>query len=248
MNKTMMAAACGLAIAGSAIALPTYTNVRTGSESNHLTLFNNLYGGGFAAAVLPTGGVDQGNGSTNNAVSVGFSNGVWNFLRTFDGGGASPLDLQGSNFGAAQDTTWQDGVVDVRVTAKIAGDSHTFGWYDDANASGFQAITTTVVGNTVSGVSLSTSFRWGLNTSQSLNLTSDGSLSNGGLDQLVTYAIFRNNSFYGWLLAWEDRVGGGSDYDYNDAWLEVAVIIPSPLAGGMAGLGLMGLAARRRRA
>jgi hypothetical protein len=64
---------------------------------------------------------------------------------------------------------------------------------------------------------------------------------------MVTYLIRKNGSFYGWLLAWEDRLGSGADYDYNDAWLEVAVIIPSPLAGGMAGVGLMGLAIRRRR-
>lgn len=250
MNKSIVAATSGMALAGLAYAIPTYTNVRTGSESNHLTLFNSLYGGGFAAAVLPTGGVDQGNGSTNNAIDVGFSNGTWDFLRTFDSGGTSPLDLQGSNFGFAQDTNWQDGVVDVRVTAKIAGDSHTFGWYNDASASGFQSITTTTVGNMVDGVSLSSSFRWGLDTSQGMNLTSDGSLSNGGLDQMVTYRVFQNGLFYGWLLAWEDRVGDGADYDYNDAWLEIAVLatVPSPLAGGMAGLGLLGLGARRRRA
>ncbi len=249
-SKMFLAAMCGMAAAGGAFAIPTYTNIRTGSESNHLALFNSLYGGGFSPASLPTGGVDQGNGSTNNAVNVGFSNSVWNFVRNYDGGGSSPLDLQGSNFGFAQDTDWQDGVVDVRVTAKIAGDSHTFGWYNDVSASGFQSIAATVPGTVVDDVSLSSSFRWGLNTSQSLSLTSDGSLSNNGLDQMVSYAIFQNGDFYGWLLAWEDRVGSGSDYDYNDAWIEIAVLapIPSPLAGGMAGLGLVGLAARRRRA
>jgi hypothetical protein len=245
----ILAAMSGAMVAGAATAIPTYTNVRTGSESNHLTLFNSLYGGGFATTPSIAVGVDQGNGTTNNAVTVGFSNGTWEFLRTFDTGGVSPLDLQNGNFAGAQDTNWQDGVVDVRVTAKIAGDSHTFGWYNDASASGFQAITATTVGNVVNDVSLSSSFRWGLDTSNGLDLTSDGSLDNGGLDQMVTYQIMHNGAFYGWLLAWEDRVGSGADYDYNDAWLEIAVlaVIPSPLAGGMAGIGLMGLAARRRR-
>jgi hypothetical protein len=267
MNKSMMAAACGLAIAGSAMAgTVDFTHVRDGSEPNHLELLNNnslllsSYGGNFAS-VSTAPSFDEGGmlGTSVDVVLTNFAdwavNGgdLWTFSRVKDRNGTSPLDLQqvqpGGNAGTAQDTVWRDGTVDVRVTAKIAGDNHTFGWYDGDTSNSFNTITDTVVGNTQT-VSLSSQFVWGLNTDQnngtSLALTSDATLDNVGQDQMVTYFIARNGQFYGWLLAWEDRRDG--DFDYNDAWLEVTIVIPSPLAGGMAGVGLMGLAARRRRA
>lgn len=253
MKRVIFGACAVVAFAGVASAAQDFTHVRTGSEPSHLALFNTVYGGGFVS-VGNVNGTDQGNGNTVatdggfttlGANSSGFA---WQFLRVQDRNGLSPLQMDGSNslFGA-QDTHWADGVINVRVTAKVAGDSHVFGWYNDASASGFQAITPTVVGSTVDNVSLSTEFRWGLNTSQNLSLTSNEADNQGGKDMMVTYTIFRDGLFYGWLLAWEDRLNG--DFDYNDAWIEIALVrpIPTPLGAGMGLAGLAGLALRRRR-
>ncbi len=81
------------------------------------------------------------------------------------------------------------------------------------------------------------------------------------IDGLITSALFSSNPFAGvditpWFsaqplggsfieFAFNPNAGTGFDGDTN---LDIFVVVPSPLAGGMAGLGLMGLAARRRRA
>lgn len=247
MRRVTFGACAAVAFAGVAGAAEDYTHVRTGSEPSHLQLLNSVYGGGFSAFGTATASDVGGTGAPVANSVIGYSSTNWIFARVQDRNGSSPLNLNGVGIVGAQDTGWADGVIDVRVTAKVAGDSHTFGWYDDASASGFQAITPTVVGNTVDNVALSTQFRWGLDTSSSLSLTSRESDNPSGQDMMVTYAMYYNTVFYGWLLAWEDRIGG--DFDYNDAWIEIALVnvIPTPLAAGMGSVAMGGLLMLRRR-
>lgn len=247
MKRVIAGVSAGLLVAACAQAAQDYTHVRNGSEATHLQLFNTLYGGGFGAVNTATASDNGGTGADVANSVIAYSNATWLFARTQDRNGSSPLQLDGSNsLTGAQDTNWADGVINVRVTAKVAGDSHTFGWYNDAGSGLFQSITPTVVGNTVNNLALSTDFRWGLDTSFHGELTSDEGDNTGGKDMMVTYAMFKNGDFFGWLLAWEDRLEG--DFDYNDAWIEVALApIPSPLAASMGAVALGGLATRRRR-
>lgn len=80
------------------------------------------------------------------------------------------------------------------------------------------------------------------------------------IDGLITSALFSSNPFAGVDISqWfsEQPLTGsflefafnpnGSGFDGNTN-LDIFVLVPSPLAGGLAGVGLMGLAARRRRA
>ncbi len=80
------------------------------------------------------------------------------------------------------------------------------------------------------------------------------------IDGLITSAMFSSNPFAGvdispWFSA-QPLSGSFLEFAFNpnasgfdnDTNLDIFVIVPSPMAGGMAGIGLMGLAARRRRA
>jgi hypothetical protein len=81
------------------------------------------------------------------------------------------------------------------------------------------------------------------------------------IDGLITSAMFSSDPFAGVVITpwFSNQPLDGSfiefafnpnavtGYDANTN-LDIFVVIPSPLAGGMAGIGLMGLAARRRRA
>lgn len=80
------------------------------------------------------------------------------------------------------------------------------------------------------------------------------------IDGLLTNALFSSASFAGVdITDWfsEQPINGsflnfafnpnGSGAD-TDTDIDIFVVVPSPVAGGMAGVGLLGLAARRRRA
>jgi hypothetical protein len=81
------------------------------------------------------------------------------------------------------------------------------------------------------------------------------------IDGLITSALFSSDPFAGviitpWFSA-QPLNGSFIEFAFNpnavtgfdgDTNLDIFVVIPSPLAGGMAGIGLVGLAARRRRA
>lgn len=248
-----IAAAC---VSGSALSANDFSFVHgpAGGELGHASILNMVYTGAANSGAFTSFGslatTSQKNGSAQNGVE-GYQSSAMTFVRIQDRGGVSPLHLNGINWSAGQDMNWADGVVDVRVEAKYAGDSHVFGWHNDATDGAFQAITPTTPGSTVDNLSLSTAFRWGLkDTTTGKSFTSDETGNLGGLDQLVTYAMFDNSSqaMLGWVLFWEDRHGSGADYDYNDAMVEIRLIaVPTPMAAGLGFIGLAGVAARRRR-
>jgi hypothetical protein len=83
------------------------------------------------------------------------------------------------------------------------------------------------------------------------------------IDGLLTSAFFNASTFAGvditpWYLAQMPSGLNGSFLNFqfspnasgfdSDTDIDIFVVIPTPLAAGMAGVGLMGLAARRRRA
>ncbi|MGP1311069.1 MAG: hypothetical protein ACTS27_12810, partial [Phycisphaerales bacterium] len=80
------------------------------------------------------------------------------------------------------------------------------------------------------------------------------------IDGLLTNALFSSASFAGVdITDWfsEQPINGSFlNFAFNpnasgadtDTDIDIFVVVPSPVAGGMAGVGLLGLAARRRRA
>lgn len=256
MRSTKMAVVALACVSGVAMGANDYSFVHgaPGGELGHGAIMNLVYSSaansGAFTAFGSLGSTSQKNGAAMTTPQ-GFQSSALTFVRVQDRGGVSPLHLNGMNWGAGQDQRWADGVVDVRVEAKYAGDSHVFGWHDDTGSGAFQAIASTTPGTLVEQVSLSTAFRWGLkDTTTGKSFTSDETTNLSGLDQLVTYAMLDSSSskLLGWLLFWEDRHGSGADYDYNDAVIEVRLIaVPTPMGAGLAGVGLVALGSRRRR-
>ncbi|MBX3352685.1 MAG: DUF4114 domain-containing protein [Phycisphaeraceae bacterium] len=257
MRYLTMAVVAAAGVSGAALGANDYSFVHAapGGELGHASILNLVYSGAANSGAFTSFGAlsstSQKNGSSL-VTAQGYQSSALTFVRIQDRGGVSPLHLNGINWGVGQDKNWADGVVDVRVEAKYAGDSHVFGWHNDAGDGSFQAIAPTTPGTTVDQVSLSTAFRWGLkDTTTGKSYTSDETTNHGGLDQLVTYAMFdtASSKMLGWLLFWEDRHGSGADYDYNDAVVEVRLIaVPTPMAAGLGAAGMLAIGARRRRA
>lgn len=257
MRYATMAVVVSVWVSGVAVGANEYSFVHgaPGGELGHGAIMNLVYSGAANSGAFTAFGSLASTSQKNGAsltTPLGFQSSALTFVRIQDRGGVSLLHLNGMNWGAGQDQNWADGVVDVRVEAKYAGDSHVFGWHDDTGSGAFQAIAPTTPGTTVEQVSLSTAFRWGLkDTTTGKSYTSDETTNHSGLDQLVTYAMFdtASSKMLGWLLFWEDRHGAGADYDYNDAVIEIRLIaVPTPMAAGLGAAGMLALGARRRRA
>lgn len=241
-TRTKIIAAIIASTGLSAIADAQYTivNPPPGSELGHAAILAGMYGGSWSAS-----GVNV-TGSTAAAA------------RMMDSGAPSGMGLPMFAPGAAQDDDWSSGggPVTIVARAKFAGNSHIFGWYDDTQANpAFQPIVSTSDFNNPVTVQLSADFRWALhNTSTGRIFTSrpsdnagSGAYASQTFDQLVTYHITGDSGLSEVALFWEDRIAGQSpDYDYNDAVVAFAVV-PAPGTGILAGLGLLGLAGRRRR-
>lgn len=241
-NRTLvLPAVLALGAAASAHGAFTTVNGAPGGELNHLQILNNVYGGGFLALEGPT---------------PAFSNGSLTFTRINDSGLGGVLTIVTSDTSATDDQRWSvgdaTGPATVIARAKYAGDSHTFGWIDDTQGEPvYQSLGSTSTFNVPVMVNLSSDFRWALHdttTGSMWTSRSSDNLDNHGnaRDQMVTYRVtgagVTQPTF---LLFWEDRIGGGADYDYNDAVVELTAV-PAPGAVGLAGLGALAFTRRRR--
>jgi hypothetical protein len=235
-----IAAIAGFTIIAQADAQYTTVNASPGSELGHAAILNNIYGGSWSAS------------------GVNVTSGASTATRIMDAGAPFGVGLSSISPAISQDDVWSSGGESVTVIAraKYAGDSHIFGWFDDTQAEPvFQPIFATGVFDAPVAVELSSSFRWALqNTSTGRTFTSlpssnlgAGTRSGESFDQLVSYHVTGPDGLSQIALFWEDRIAGESaDYDYNDAVITVTTV-PAPGTGLLAGLGLLGLAGRRRR-
>jgi len=230
-------ALCALTFLGgtsAALAGPIYTGINPppGGELGHQAILQNIYGGAWSVS-----GVRD------------FSNGSISAIRVADAGVGGILPVLTGSAGANEDQRWSGGTVTVTAKAKYAGDSHVFGWIDDASENPvFQPLISTNDFNNPVVVSLSPSFRWALDdisidrlwTSFPGDNLND---SDQSIDMLTTYEITGSaNPGKTWLIFWEDRING--DFDYNDAVIEINAV---PAPGAAALMGLAGIAAGRRR-
>lgn len=240
ISLSVMAAGV-LAAAAGASAAYTSVNPPPGSELSHAQILQNIYGGSFAL---------------NESPVPTYSNGAITAERHLDSGDNSLLTLLSPTGG--DDQAWSAagaGPTVITAKAKYAGDSHVFGWIDDSvRGGGFQPLLPTNVFNAPVSVLLSSSFRWALSDTSTGKLwtsrISDNHDDAGAThDQMVTYRITGPGiTEPTYLLMWEDRIGGGSDYDYNDAAIEISArSIPGPGAASLGALGAVGLLRRKRR-
>lgn len=233
------------ALAGTALAGPSYTTVRPapGGELGHAAILQNIYGGSWSM-------------STTTPLNV--TNGAMTAARVADAGVASPISLASGSAVTGEDSAFAGQSVVVTVKARYAGDRHVLGWIDDtAETPAFQPIISTSSHNVPVELTLSGSFRWALqNTTTGKLFTSRagdnfgvGSASDQTFDHLVTYHINpKSGPINEWALFWEDRTGGqSSDFDYNDA-VFVVQAIPTPGVATLSGIGMLLLSGRRRRA
>jgi hypothetical protein len=149
----------------------------------------------------------------------------------------------------------------VNAQAVFAGNTQTFGWYENVLPGTIDSMNTlfTVTGSgyAVTGAgTINASGDFGLFL-QSGNYTwySEVARNVDNRDHQALYdlaLLTGDASFTGsYLSAWEDlRMGskGNSDKDYNDLVLQLDMnIIPEPTTMTLLGIGLAGLAARRMR-
>jgi hypothetical protein len=243
MKTTATAAlstALALTLAASAHAGFTTVKPAPGSEKNHQQILGLTYGGSFL--------LNEGSTPT-------YSNGSLTFTRVDDSGLGGVLAIVTSDTAPTDDQRWSAGdavgPTTVIARAKYAGDSHVFGWIDDTRGSaGFQSLIGTTTFNSPVTVNLTSSFRWALKdttTNKTWTSRNSDNLSDGkSYDQMTTYRVTGAGITQPtYLLFWEDRIGGGADYDYNDAVIEITAV-PAPGGAGLALLGAAGLLRRKR--
>lgn len=231
-------------IAGSiANAAPMYNTIQAapGGEQNVSSILGILFGGSFNAVGGP-GSLDLGNGSITAQ-------------RIADGNVGGPMSLTASvgTLNTSDGQIWTGSQVSFEVKAKYAGDNSVFGWRDDTNGGAFSLVTNTGNLGASGTFDVSSSFRWALqDLSTGKEFTSrisdnvDG--SGGTHGQLVTYRMTGAGfSTPTWALFWEDRMGSGADYDYNDSVIVISAMIPAPGSAATGALGLILVARRRRR-
>lgn len=195
------------------------------------------------------------------ATTLTLDNGI-SFVRVQDSGGTTPLYIGTSSAGGPggatdpEDSTWADGVVLANVQVKVAGFTHKV-FVDTADDGSkdtllFGGVATVGDSDTVS---LGPSFGLILEAHNiGDTATRDWSTNPGnnadGNDHAVTFEIL-GLGYKAWFVTFEDKTTtdsdgfGGSDWDYNDLGLEIA-IVPLP-AAAWAGMALLsGIAAVRR--
>lgn len=241
-SRNILAAVVAAAGTASA-ALAGFTAVQPapGSELGHAAILNHVYGGTFLL---------------QESVVPSYTNGALTFTRTGDTGLGGVLPLVSADSSESDDEIWSTGgavgPATVIARAKYAGDSHQFGWIDDTAAEpGFVALGSTSSFRAPIEVSLSSLFRWALHDTTTgklwTSVAADNVSGGNAYDQMVTYRVtgasITQPTF---LLFWEDRIGGGADYDYNDAVIEVTAV-PAPGVAAFGSMLLAGLARRNRR-
>ncbi len=235
MKTRVIAAAAAAALGAHAHAAASFTTVNNnGPEMNQATLLGVIYGGSWSRI----------------AGTQSYTNGALTAFRVADAGLATPIDIAASNHTLVHDTLWQGGPATLTLKAKVAADSHTFGFISDAvtpaAGSGYQPVFSTETLNNPVTTTLPADFRWALHdTTTGQLLTSRAADNPTGMDQLITYRLLGQTiSRPTWLIAWEDRTSN-SDRDFNDAVVEVTAV-PAPGCAVLVGLGMI-LTHRRRR-
>lgn len=256
MLRTICVLSMSGLVAGAAFAGPAdYTVVNDIASGNqtHDKILAAMYGGTFVSQSIINGATNMKDGASQNSTVGAYGNGAITATRIMDRGGDGLFSLVLGN-NNDDDQSWSDGVVQLQVTAKFADDNHSFGWINKLNGSKTEIAQTS--DNSTKTVNLSKDFKWFLDSpSTGNNLTSvesdnggTGPFKNSFFDQMVSYEITGIDGIKRYVLFWEDRVNGQAynDYDYNDAVIEI-VVVPLPSAAIAGGLGLLGVAAIRRR-
>lgn len=243
IRTAAIGSAMALIAASIANAAPVYNTIQSapGSEQNVSSILGILFGGTFNAVGGP-GSLDLGNGSITAQ-------------RIADGNVGGPMSLTASigTLSTSDGQTWSGSQVGFEVKAKYAGDNSVFGWRDDTNGGAFSLVTNTGNIGTSGSFNVSSAFRWVLqDLSTGLEFTSriGDNLDSSGAShgQLVTYRMTGSGfTTPTWALFWEDRIGGGADYDYNDSVIVISAMIPAPGSVATGALGLVLVGRRRRR-
>ena len=236
------AAAAGVLALAPADAKAAYTQVRPPAylEDSHESIFENLYGGDFAAD------------------GVNYTNGVITAERVDDWlPDNGTMGLVDGVPGEAADQVWHDGFTTARARARFARLSQSFGFFEGESGGDYTNLFD-VTGSryAVTGSAMLTDmrgliWRWGRDRGGTGTHSSLPSENPDGLDHLITYQIQGlDRPETTWLLFWEDRnIGVGdqpnSDRDINDLVVEVTAI-PEPSMAA-AGAVVLALACARRR-
>jgi len=224
-----------------------------------------------ARAYGGAGATYSGNINTSWSITGGtLGSNVLTLTRVQDSGGVSPVYLDGSNSGTANDSLWNSGTStgeNLALKAIVAGDNQTFGYQYVNGSNALIGSASNEFTNAVSGSTATTSitlsnannFVWYDHPSngdtfysdQALNTNSSSASAYTTEDHQVTFLITENGhalngATASWLLCFEDTPGAGSDFDYNDLVVEVdatAATVPLPASAWMGLVTMAGLGA-----
>lgn len=227
----LIAAMAVCLVGGQAQAATTSIVAPPPGEDNHLTIFENVYGGGTWSAF----GNDFSNGSLTAVRMDDDDDQVFSLDTLVDGSARAVFARFNQSFGY------------------LAGDSSSGSIEDDytelfgVSGNGYS------VAGSQSDIDLTGSdFRWARKGANGV-ASSKNSDNPTGQDHLITYTVQGLNApdpVY--MLFFEDLFGDASDNDYNDLVVEISAVSPTAAptpAAVVPGLALLGFAAfgRRRR-
>lgn len=220
----------------------TVVNEPWPGEATHAEMLADAFGGTFTSLGTAEG-VNYHGSNTNTLTDVGFTNGSFTASRVADSGMALIPSL--TNLAQGDDSNFARGSYDAASLGGYSSLTHDLGVIGSDGE--FRALLSSSDA-AASDHHPDAQFEWAVRSSNGQVFSSDQA-SNGGIDQMVTYAVYDSNSeLVAAVLFFEDWAGGSSDYDYND-FSVLLTLAPTPQAAflGLAGLGGVGLAASRRR-